>query len=138
MVNMATYHPKLRYYGVRTYEDLAQIPFGRTGCLLVLTGMLVMAYGAMLAYLLIIKDTIPSILGLTSEAGKGNFRQAELPMLLTSLVVIVPLSMMRDMVRVIGNWIRRRNCDCRTVVFFLIRASLLFYSNRPIWRKLPC
>ncbi|KAL7559444.1 hypothetical protein ACA910_010002 [Epithemia clementina (nom. ined.)] len=97
MVEMATYHPKLRYYGVRTYEDLARIPFGRLGSGLVLGGMLVLAYGAMLAYLLIIKDTVPSILGLTSEAGKGTFMEAELPMMVASVVIILPLSMMRDM-----------------------------------------
>ena len=97
MVEMAAFHPKLQKLGVRTYEDLARVPFGRLGSRLISTGMLVMAYGAMLAYLLIIKDSVPSILGLTSEAGKGTFIHAELPMLVTSLVVIVPLSMMRDM-----------------------------------------
>ena len=100
MVELATYHPKLRTLGICSYEGLARIPFGRTGSFCVLGGMLVMAYGAMLAYLLIIKDTVPAILGLTSEAGHGSFMHSEFPMLVTSLVIVVPLSMMRDLVRV--------------------------------------
>jgi amino acid permease len=39
-------------------------PFGRIGSTFVLVNMLVLAYGAMVAYLLIIKDTIPTILGI--------------------------------------------------------------------------
>ena len=98
IVELATYHPKLRTLGICSYEGLARVPFGRTGAGLVLGGILILSYGAMLAYLLIIKDTVPTIVGLTKEAGQGSFMEVEAPMLLTSLVIIVPLSMMRDMV----------------------------------------
>lgn len=49
------------------------------------------AYGAMLAYLLIIKDTIPSILGVQDRLSKT------LIMIVTSFTIMLPLSMQRDM-----------------------------------------
>mmetsp|Transcript_117 Transcript_117/g.163 ORF Transcript_117/g.163 Transcript_117/m.163 type:complete len:421 (+) Transcript_117:288-1550(+) len=53
--------------------------------------MFVMAYGAMVAYLLIIKDTVPHILGVHSKL------EGTLIMVVTSLSIMVPLSMQRDM-----------------------------------------
>lgn len=50
----------------------------------------------MVAYLLIIKDTLPVVLGLEDQVGQGTFVQRELLMLVTSLVIVVPLSMVRD------------------------------------------
>ena len=99
LVETATFHPKLVGLGVLTYEDLMSIPFGRCGTLFVLINMFIMAYGAMVAYLLIIKDTVPTVLGLgdENEAGKGSFWEREVVMLVTSLAIVVPLSMMRDM-----------------------------------------
>lgn len=52
---------------------------------------LLRAYGAMLAYLLIIKDTIPSILGVHDRLSKT------LIMIATSMTIMLPLSMQRDM-----------------------------------------
>ncbi len=48
-------------------------------------------YGAMVAYLLIIKDTIPSILGVENRFEKI------LIMIATSATIMLPLSMQRDM-----------------------------------------
>jgi solute carrier family 38 (sodium-coupled neutral amino acid transporter), member 11 len=91
IINLATYHPKLHNIGVLTYEDLMRIPFGDVGKNFVLINMLILAYGAMVAYLLIIKDTVPTVMGL------GNsFVEREVVMLLSSLFIMVPLSMMRD------------------------------------------
>jgi len=53
-----------------------------------------MAYGAMIAYLLIIKDTIPTVLGY--EHGQ-NILERNLILVATSLFIMVPLSMQRDM-----------------------------------------
>jgi sodium-coupled neutral amino acid transporter 11 len=58
--------------------------------------MFITAYGAMVAYLLIIKDTLPVIFGLEEAPGTGSFIERELLMTLTSLLVVVPLSMQRD------------------------------------------
>ena len=53
--------------------------------------IIIRAYGAMLAYLLIIKDTIPSILGVHDRFPKT------LIMIATSFTIMLPLSMQRDM-----------------------------------------
>ena len=52
------------------------------------------AYGAMVAYLLIIKDTIPTVMGF--EHGQ-NLLERNLILVATSLFIMVPLSMQRDM-----------------------------------------
>lgn len=94
LIEQAYFHPKLRNLNVRTYEELASYPFGTVGSGFVLSGMFIMAYGAMIAYLLIIKDTIPTILGY--EHGM-HVLERNLILLSTTLVIVVPLSMQRDM-----------------------------------------
>lgn len=96
IVELASFHPLLRHLGVLTFEDLARIPFGRWGAGFVLTVMFVMAYGGMVAYLLIIKDTVPTILRF-AKVGEGGFVQRELVMVITATIIILPLAMKRDM-----------------------------------------
>lgn len=60
LVEMATFHPKLKGHGVLTFEDLMMLPYGSLGHHYVLGAMLITAYGAMVAYLLIVKDTLVS------------------------------------------------------------------------------
>ena len=50
-----------------------------------------------MAYLIIIKDTVPVAMGWSDEPGEGDFWETEMVMLVTSLIVIVPLSIQRDM-----------------------------------------
>mmetsp|Transcript_28103 Transcript_28103/g.42874 ORF Transcript_28103/g.42874 Transcript_28103/m.42874 type:complete len:425 (-) Transcript_28103:35-1309(-) len=50
----------------------------------------------MISYLIIIKDTIPSALGIDPD-GKGSFYEKELIMMMLSLFIMFPLSAMRDM-----------------------------------------
>jgi sodium-coupled neutral amino acid transporter 11 len=97
LVELAHFHPRLKGLGVFTFEDLMFLPFGVAGHHFILVSMFVAAYGAMVAYLLIIKDTVPTILGLGDKPGEGSFVERELVMLITSLVIVVPLSMQRDM-----------------------------------------
>jgi sodium-coupled neutral amino acid transporter 11 len=91
IVGLASFHPQLKFRDVRTFEDLASYPFGKIGSNFILINMFVMAYGAMVAYLLIIKDTVPHILGVDSRITRT------LIMVATSITVMVPLSMQRDM-----------------------------------------
>lgn len=93
IVGLASFHPQLKFRDVRTFEDLASYPFGNLGSNFILVNMFVMAYGAMVAYLLIIKDTIPHILGVDADARL----ERTLIMIVTSLTVMVPLAMQRDM-----------------------------------------
>jgi len=98
MIELATVSPKLKGRGVWTYDDLMWLPFGAKGRTFVLVSMFVTAYGAMVAYLLIIKDTLPVVIGLVDDgdASVGGFIERELVMLVTSVCVVVPLSMQRD------------------------------------------
>jgi sodium-coupled neutral amino acid transporter 11 len=92
IVELASFHPKLKDLGVLTFEDLMSIPYGRLGSNFILLSMLLLAYGKMLAYLLIVKDTVPTILGLGA-----SFLEREVVMLGTSACIMVPLSLFRDM-----------------------------------------
>jgi len=98
IIELATASPQLKGKGVWTYDDLMSLPFGRRGSYFVLLSMFVTAYGAMVAYLLIIKDTLPVVWGLVNDgdASVGGFMERELVMIVTSLLVVVPLSMQRD------------------------------------------
>jgi sodium-coupled neutral amino acid transporter 11 len=91
IVGLAAFHPKLKNKDVRTFEDLASYPFGQAGINFILFSMFLMAYGAMVAYLLIIKDTLPTILGL------DNVWERILIMMATSVMIMLPLSLQRDM-----------------------------------------
>jgi len=93
MIDLATFHPKLRNFHVTTFEKLAAFPFGGFGRGFVLLSMFVMAYGAMVAYLLIIKDTVPTLLGFDHGVNAGIER--EIVLVITSLIVMLPLSMQR-------------------------------------------
>jgi sodium-coupled neutral amino acid transporter 11 len=94
MIDMAAFHPKLKGHNVKTFERLASIPFGPVGRSFILVNMFVMAYGAMVAYLLIIKDTVPTLIfNITGDPHTGF--QRELVLIGTSLVIILPLSMFR-------------------------------------------
>ncbi len=42
IINLASFHPKLKLYDVRTFEDLASFPFGNIGEKFVLVNMFVM------------------------------------------------------------------------------------------------
>eukprot|EP00581_Thalassiosira_minuscula_P017170 CAMPEP_0183723222 /NCGR_PEP_ID=MMETSP0737-20130205/14878_1 /TAXON_ID=385413 /ORGANISM="Thalassiosira miniscula, Strain CCMP1093" /LENGTH=620 /DNA_ID=CAMNT_0025953479 /DNA_START=118 /DNA_END=1980 /DNA_ORIENTATION=+ len=94
LIEQASFHPRLRHLPVHTFEDLASYPFGQWGSGFVLFNMFIMAYGAMVAYLLIIKDTVPTVMGF--EHGEHPMER-NLILIATSLLIMVPLSMQRDM-----------------------------------------
>lgn len=80
---------------VSSYESVMEVAFGKVGFLFVLINMFILAYGALVSYLIVIKDTLPSIIGVGDEAYDQPMRQ--LVLVVSSLVVVVPLSMQRDM-----------------------------------------
>ena len=94
LVEQASFHPRLCHLPVHTFEELASYPYGRVGSGFVLFNMFVMAYGAMVAYLLIIKDTVPTAFGYDHGT---HMAERNLILVATSLVVMLPLSMQRDM-----------------------------------------
>lgn len=117
LVELATFHPRLKGHGVLTFEDLMGLPYGKLGHHFILGSMLVTAYGAMVAYLLIIKDTLPVVLGLEDEPGSGSFVQREAVMLVTSALIMLPLSMQRDMSTLAVTSLVSVVCDGLLVLF---------------------
>ena len=83
--------------------------------------MFVMAYGAMVAYLLIIKDTVPTVLGY-----EHNTHQLERNLILvaTSLFIMVPLSMQRDMASLSCTSAISVTADMILVVFIAAYAPI--------------
>jgi sodium-coupled neutral amino acid transporter 11 len=55
--------------------------------------MLIMTFGAMIAYLLVVKDTIPSVLGIDQQ---DEF-QKRVVLFICALTIMLPLSLQRDM-----------------------------------------
>lgn len=94
LIEQASFHPRLHHLPIHTFEDLASYPYGQFGSGFVLFNMFIMAYGAMVAYLLIIKDTVPTVLGY--EHGE-NLLERNLILVATSALIMVPLSCQRDM-----------------------------------------
>mmetsp|Transcript_24078 Transcript_24078/g.35645 ORF Transcript_24078/g.35645 Transcript_24078/m.35645 type:complete len:598 (-) Transcript_24078:655-2448(-) len=80
-----------KHAGTSTYETAMEAAFGRFGFLFVTINMFIMSYGALVSYLMIIKDTLPYVFGISDLASRRAF------LFLVSFFVIVPLSSQRDM-----------------------------------------
>jgi len=121
IIGLASFHPLLHNRKVQTFEDLAAYPFGAYGSKFILFNMFVCAYGAMIAYLLIIKDTIPSILGVAEE---GNYIIRNSIMTGTSILIMVPLSLQRDMASLAITSLFSVTADVFLVIFIASFAPI--------------
>ena len=122
MIDAASFHPELHSRKVTTFEDLMAYPFGKYGSAFVLLNMFIMAYGAMVAYLLIIKDTVPTILGL-AHGMKGGIER-EIVLVITSLTIMVPLSMQKDMASLAFTSFLSVTADIILVFFVMIFSPI--------------
>ena len=75
---------------VNSYETLMEACFGKFGFVYLSVNMFLLSYGAMLAYLIIIKDVFPILFDVHDTDAKCFI------MFVISLLVILPLSMQRD------------------------------------------
>jgi len=91
LIETASYNRKLRGVNVHTFEDLAFVAFGGWGKAYIMFGMFILAYGAMVSYLLIIKQNLPVVITLDH-----SLLERDLVLLVATLLVILPLSCMRD------------------------------------------
>ena len=121
LIEQASFHPKLAHLPIHTFEDLASYPFGRIGSAFVLFNMFIMAYGAMVAYLLIVKDTLPTVLGYQHDQ---NLLERNLILVGTSLVIMVPLSLQRDMASLSFTSAISVTADVILVVFIAIFSPI--------------
>ena len=80
-----------KHVHVPSYETVAEASFGRFGFLFVAINMFIMAYGAMLSYLMIVKDSFSMILGV--DPTNDPMRRAIL--FIISITIMVPLSSQR-------------------------------------------
>ena len=76
---------------VSSYEMLMEASFGRKGFVFISFNMFIMNFGAMICYLLIIKDNFSALIGLTQE----DLWERRLVLIVSSFVIILPLSMQR-------------------------------------------
>ena len=82
-----------KHIDVPSYEVLAEASFGKAGFYFISINMFIMAYGAMISYLMIIKDTLPPLLGIAVE----NYPVRRAILVVTSFLIIFPISCQRDM-----------------------------------------
>ena len=78
---------------VNSYETLMEATFGRPGFVFLSLNMFFLSYGAMLAYLTIIKDVLPILFGVAPD---DEYTKRGI-LVISSLIIILPLSMQRDM-----------------------------------------
>lgn len=82
-----------KHIGVPSYEVLCEAAFGKPGFYFISLSMFIMAYGAMVSYLMIVKDTLPLILGVDND----NEPVKRGVLVVSSFLVIFPISCQRDM-----------------------------------------
>lgn len=83
-----------KHASVQSYETLMEAAFGRPGFIFISINMFLMSYGAMVAYLLVLKDTIPAaVFGIPDT----DHQATSFVLLVSSLAIILPLAMQRDM-----------------------------------------
>ncbi|KAL7505449.1 hypothetical protein ACHAWX_000613 [Stephanocyclus meneghinianus] len=81
-----------KHVDVPSYETLFESTYGTFGFYFISVNMLIMAYGGCLSYLTIIKDTLPVLLGIE----KGDVGMERSILTLSTLCIILPISMQRD------------------------------------------
>ncbi|KAK1744715.1 transmembrane amino acid transporter protein [Skeletonema marinoi] len=77
---------------VNSYETLMEASFGRPGFIFLSVNMFLLSLGSMIAYLIIIKDTLPVLL----QVAPDDEDTKRMIMFISSLFIILPLSMQRD------------------------------------------
>jgi amino acid permease len=84
--------------GVTSYEELGRLGYGRVGQLLVTWSKLLYSVGCMVAYIIVIKENLgPALLSLVPSKLDPILLNSNLSTFLTSLLVILPLCLLRDM-----------------------------------------
>lgn len=82
-----------KHMNVPTYEVLCEACFGPIGFYFVSFGMFTIGYGAMIIYLIVVRDTLPRIIGVDND---DEFMK-RIVLIISSLLIMFPLSAQRDM-----------------------------------------
>ena len=81
-----------KHIDVPSYEILCQACFGRAGFLFISFAMLANSFGAMVSYLMIVKSTLPRLVGVSGS----NDAVITSVLTISSLCIMLPLSCQRD------------------------------------------
>mmetsp|Transcript_22225 Transcript_22225/g.27265 ORF Transcript_22225/g.27265 Transcript_22225/m.27265 type:complete len:863 (+) Transcript_22225:179-2767(+) len=82
-----------KHVDVPSYERLAEASFGRSGFAFISVAMFIMSFGGMVSYLMIIKANLSNILGV----GEDDIGMRNAVLTLSSLMILLPISLQRDM-----------------------------------------
>ena len=78
-------------------EDLSEALLGNIGYYLAIVPMFLFAYGGQIAYLVIVGDTVPLVANYISPHGDSIFHNREVIVTLFSVIIILPLCLLRDL-----------------------------------------
>ncbi|GBG27033.1 Amino acid transporter, putative [Hondaea fermentalgiana] len=104
----------------RSYEGLCRHCFGKAGFAVVSLFMAIFAFGAMCAYLVIVGDTIPVVL----DHLFGVQSDRRLVVFLFALVIILPLSLLRDMAAL--SWSSSLSITADGIIVLLVIARAAY------------
>ena len=110
---------------VPSYETLAEAAFGKWGFIFISLNMFIMAAGAMISYMMIIKDTFSVAVGVDPD----NLLVKRAMLFAISLIIIVPLSCQRVS--------KKRNNSARQPLFSVAYCCTTALSTRT-HSNLPC
>jgi sodium-coupled neutral amino acid transporter 11 len=82
-----------KHIDVPSYETLFEACFGLVGFYSMCATMFIMSYGAMVSYLMIMKDTLAGLVGVAAD----DYPMKRAVLVISTLVVALPLSCQRDM-----------------------------------------
>ena len=97
IVETATFRPLLQELKAKTFKTLAGYPFGDASSKFILWNMLIMTYRAMVAYLVIIKDTNPLLFRISNYDNVNVYFKQECILVVTSVCIMVLLSIQHNM-----------------------------------------
>lgn len=107
-----------KHTDVPSYETLAEACFGSVGFLFVSINMFIMSFGAMISYLMITRDTLPVVMGVSPT----DIPLKNALLFVISLCIMVPLSSQRDMADLAKTSRVSVTFDCIMVLIVVIIA----------------
>eukprot|EP00736_Rhodelphis_marinus_P010843 Rmarinus@m.9858 len=105
-----------------TYERLAEIAFGEVGYLILTISQFVYAWGASIAYLIVMADSLPP--ALYRWTGVEVLHSREFVLVLMGVVVVLPLSMLKNL-----HSIARASVISMAAVVFVVVAVVYRYTT---------
>jgi len=81
-----------KHVDVSSYERLAEVGFGPSGFVFISVAMFIMSYGAMVGYLMIVKENLSILLGVD----ESDVYMSRAVLTISSMIIMLPLCLQRD------------------------------------------